>query len=182
MTKLNKLRKEREELEKQANTLAKEQAAATFKIEIDDVKMIKTILDHLNKGYTWQTKNAAIIVTLYDRLKSERVRLTTELSENEETELYFELKTYELNALYQALLNCEGQGIETARKFVRMLTLVGENVTTAMAKLGEANREVQDLHVKLKDLDVNIESLEKEETEEVEPTLETAGDVENNKK
>ena len=51
-----------------------------------------------------------------------------------------------------------------------------------MAKLGEANKEVQDLHVKLKDLDVNIEALEKEETEEVEPTLETAGDVENGKK
>ena len=182
MTKLEKLIKEREELENQASTLQKEQAASTFKIKIEDVKMIKTIIDHLNKGYTWQTKNAAIVVTLYDKLKSEKARLTAELSENEDTELYFELKAYELNALYQALLNCEGQGVESARKFVRMLTLVGESVTTAMAELGEANKEVQEIHVRLKDLDLNIDNLQKEETEEVEPTLQTAADAENNKK
>ena len=63
-----------------------------------------------------------------------------------------------------------------------MLTLVGESVTSAMAELGEANKEVQDIHVKLKDLDVNIDALAKEETEEVEPTLETVGDAENNQK
>ena len=180
MTKLEKLIKERNKLEKEATKLQKEQAAATFKIEVEDVKMIKTIIDHLNKGYTWQTKNAAILVTLYDKLKSERARLTAALAEDENTELCFELKAYELNALYQALLNCEGQGIETARKFVRMLTLVGKSVTDAMAKLGEANKEVQDVHVKLKDLDVNIDALEN--VEEVEPALETAGDVEKGQK
>lgn len=182
MTKLEKLIKEREELETQVNTLQKEQAEATFKIEVEDVKMIKTIIDHLNKGYTWQTKNAAIIVTLYDKLKSERARLTAELADNQDAELCVHLKAYELNALYQALLNCEGQGVEAARKFVRMLTLVGESVTSAMAELGEANKEVQDIHVKLKDLDVNIDALAKEETEEVEPTLETVEDAENNQK
>ena len=182
MTKLEKLIKERDELETKANDLQKEQAEATFKIEVEDVKMIKTIIDHLNKGYTWQTKNAAIIVTLYDKLKSERARLTAELADNEETELSVNLKAYELNALYQALLNCEGQGVEAARKFVRMLTLVGESVTSAMAELGEANKEVQDIHVRLKDLDLTIETIEKAETEEVEPTLETAEDGTHSKK
>ena len=57
-----------------------------------------------------------------------------------------------------------------------MLTLVGESVTNAMNELTEANKEVSDLHIKLKDLDVNIDSLEN--TEEVEPTLETANETE----
>ncbi len=134
--------------------------------------MIKTIQDHLNKGYTWETKNAAIVVTLHDKLKVERARLKKELEKNEEAELTLELKAYELNGLYQALLNVRGTGVENARKFVRMLTLVGESVTNAMGELTESNKEVSDLHVRLRDLDVNIENMEN--VEEVEPTLETA--------
>ena len=137
--------------------------------------MIKTIQDHLNKGYTWETKNAAIVVTLFDRLKAERARLRKELENNEEADLNLELKAYELNGLYQALLNVRGTGVENARKFVRMLTLVGESVTNAMNELTESNKKISDLHVRLRDIDVNIENAEN--VEEVEPTLETADEA-----
>ena len=137
--------------------------------------MIKTIQEHLNKGYTWETKNAAIVVTLFDRLKAERARLRKELENNEEADLNLELKAYELNGLYQALLNVRGTGVENARKFVRMLTLVGESVTNAMNELTESNKKISDLHVRLRDIDVNIENAEN--VEEVEPTLETADEA-----
>ena len=172
MSKLDDLKQERKELEEQVTALQKENAALTFNVRIEDVAMIKTIQDHLNKGYTWETKNAAIVVTLHDKLKAERARLKKELEKNKETELTLELKAYELNGLYQALLNVRGTGVENARKFVRMLTLVGESVTNAMNELTESNKEVSNLHVKLRDLDVNIDNMEN--VEEVEPTLETA--------
>jgi hypothetical protein len=175
MSKLDNLKKERKELEEQVTDLQKENAAMIFKVKIEDVAMIKTIQDHLNKGYTWETKNAAIVVTLHDRLKTERARLRKDLENNEEAELNLELKAYELNGLYQALLNVRGTGVENARKFVRMLTLVGESVTTAMAELGDSNKKVSEMHVKLRDLDTNIDSLEN--VEEVEPTLETADET-----
>ena len=178
MSKLEKLIAERSELENQARELQKTEAEKIFNIEIDDVKMIKTIRDHLNLGYTWTTKNAAIIVTLNDKLKTEKVRITDAIKENSEYVPSLELKAYEFNGLYQALLNVTGTGVENARKFVRMLTLVGQSVTEAMQELGESNKVITDLHVRLRDLDVNIESLEN--TEEVEPTLETAGDEASN--
>ena len=174
MSTLENYKAERKELEKKAEKLQKEVASKTFTIEIEDVKMIKTIQDHLNNGYTWTTKNAAVIVTLADKLRKEKSRITKELSENEEKVPTLELKAYELNGLYQALLNVSGTGIERARKFIRMLTLVGESVTNAMNELTEANKEISDVHVRLKDLDVNIESIEN--TEEVEPTLEKVTD------
>ena len=182
MSTLENYKAERTELEKKAEKLQKEVASKTFTIEIEDVKMIKTIGDHLNNGYTWTTKNAAIIVTLADKLRSEKARITKELTENEDYTPTLELKAYELNGLYQALLNVNGQGIERARKFIRMLTLVGESVTNAMGELTEANKEISDVHIRLKDLDVNIESLESEQTEEVEPTLETVTDGASTKK
>ena len=175
MSKLDDLRQERIELEEQVTALQKENAALIFKVRIEDIAMIKTIQVHLNKCYTWETKNAAIVVTLFDRLKAERARLRKELKNNEKADLNLELKAYELNGLYQALLNVRGTGVENARKFVRMLTLVGESVTNAMNELTESNKKISDLHVKLRDIDVNIENAEN--VEEVEPTLETADEA-----
>ena len=43
-----------------------EAAEKRFEIRFDDRKMVKTLMDHLNKGYGWKTANAAVIVTLYD--------------------------------------------------------------------------------------------------------------------
>ena len=173
MSKIEDLKLEREELETQAEELQKEEANKVFHVEIEDVKLIKTILDHLNNGYTWTTKNAAIIVTLSDKLKTEKSRISKEIKEHEDSEEYvptLQLKAYELNGLYQALLNVQGNGVESARRFVRMLTLVGQSVTGAMQELTESNKVISDVHIRLRDLDVNIESLEN--TEEVEPTLE----------
>tara|TARA_Y100000593_G_C4274414_1_gene319238 strand:- start:162 stop:695 length:534 start_codon:yes stop_codon:yes gene_type:complete len=177
MSKLEKLITERTELENQANELQKEEANRVFNVEIEDVRMIKTIRDHLNLGYTWTTKNAAIIVTLNDKLKTEKTRISAVIKEDPEYVPTLELKAYELNGLYQALLNVTGTGVENARKFIRMLTLVGQSVTEAMQELGESNKVITDLHVKLKELDDEINALE---TEEVEPTLETAGDEASN--
>jgi len=177
MTNLEDLKAERTELEGKVTELAKENAAKIFNVEIEDVSMIKTIQDHLNKGYTWETKNAAIVVTLFDRLKAERSRIKKEMETAEDDyTVTLELKAYELNRLYQALLNVKGTGVENARKFVKMLTMVGESVTNAMNELTESNKEISDMHVRLRDLDTNITAIEN--TEEVEPTLETADETE----
>lgn len=179
MSKLEDLRTKRDELEAEATRLAELEASKIFTVEIDDVKMIKTIQDHLNKGYTWTTKNAAIIVTLYDKLKTERTRINKEIEALDGESVYrtvLELKAYELNGLYQALLNVNGEGIENARKFIRMLTLVGESVTTAMTEMSESNKVMTDLHVELNDIDETIKHLEDAENrEEVEPTLTNEG-------
>ena len=176
MTNLEDLKTERTELEKKVTELAKENAAMIFNVEVEDVSMIKTIQDHLNKGYTWETKNAAIVVTLFDRLKAERSRIKKELETAvDDYKVTLELKAYELNGLYQALLNVKGTGVENARKFVKMLTMVGESVTNAMNELTESNKEISEMHVRLRDLDTNITAMEN--TEEVEPTLETADET-----
>jgi len=95
-------------------------------------------------------------------------------SDSKETETaVVSLRAHELNGLYQALLSVEGTGVENARRFIRMLTLVGETVTNAMKVLGEMNQEIKDLHVELSELDSRIDELEKaNNTEVVEPVLE----------
>ena len=122
-------------------------------------------MDHLNKGYTWKTANAAVLVSLYDQLKKQNKELLS--SDAEETVI--NLRGHELNALYQALLTCEGSGVESARKFITMLTHIGETVSNAMAKLAELNSEISETHKELAEIDEQLKS-----AEVVEPELETA--------
>jgi hypothetical protein len=157
MKNLEELKTKRSQLEKEAEQLQVKQAEHAFEINLEDRKMLKTIMDHLNKGYTWKTQNAAVLVTLYDKLKSQNNELLK--SDNDEGDVIVSLRGHELNGLYQALLNVEGTGIESARKFIKMLTLVGETVTTAMSELAEMNSKIQEVHQELGKLDTEIDRL-----------------------
>lgn len=158
------LTKQREDLALRVDEMQVKAAEKTFDITFDDRKMVKTLMDHLNKGYTWKTSNAAIMVTLYDQLKKQNKELLN--SDSEETVV--SLRGHELNALYQALLNVEGVGIENARKFITMLTHVGETVSNAMTELADMNKEISDLHRELAEIDAQIDNAEEVEAE-VEP-------------
>jgi hypothetical protein len=164
-TKTNEqLIQERFELEQEVNKLQVASAERKFEINFSDQKMIKTVMDHLNKGYTWKTADAAVLVTLYDQLKNQNKAYT---KANEELETYtVGLRGHELNALYQALLNVTGNGVENARRFITMLTHVGETVSIAMSELADLNTEINEMHTKLAELDATIV------TEQIEAELE----------
>ncbi len=161
------LENQRETLTKKVDELQIRAAEETFAITLDDRKQVKLVMDHLNKGYTWKTANAAVLVSLYDQLKKQNKELLS--SDAEETVI--NLRGHELNALYQALLTCEGSGVENARKFITMLTHIGETVSNAMSKLAELNSEISETHKELAEVEEQLKS-----AEVVEPELETATD------
>jgi len=163
---LETLKTKRTELIEKLDELQIQSADRLFEIELDDRKQVKTIMEHLNKGFTWKTQNAAVVVALYDQLKKQNKELTS----SEEEATVIKLKAHELNGLYQALLNVEGVGVESARRFITMLTNVGETVTNAMSVLGEMNKEISDMHAELDATEREIAELEN--VEEVEPELE----------
>jgi transketolase N-terminal domain/subunit len=163
------LTNQKKELSKKADDMQMKAADTTFDVQFDDRKMVKTLMEHLNKGYTWKTNNAAVIVSLYDQLKKQNKELLN--SDSEDT--IISLRGHELNALYQALLNVEGNGIESARKFITMLTHVGETVSNAMAKLAEMNTEISELHKQIAELETQINSAEEVEAE-LEPVADEA--------
>ena len=163
------LTNQKKELTKKVDEMQVKAADTTFDVQFDDRKMVKTLMEHLNKGYTWKTNNAAVIVSLYDQLKKQNKELLN--SDSEDT--IISLRGHELNALYQALLNVEGNGIENARKFITMLTHVGETVSNAMAKLAEMNTEISELHKQIAELETQINSAEEVEAE-LEPVADEA--------
>ena len=160
------LTKQKKELTEKVDAAQIEAAEKTFDIQFDDRKMVKTLMDHLNKGYGWKTSNATVIVTLYDQLKKQN----KELISSDSTDTIISLRGHELNALYQALLNVEGIGIESARKFITMLTHVGETVSIAMSQLAEMNTNISDMHKQLAEIETQIQTAEPVEVEAEEET------------
>ena len=155
-----KLETQRKELSEKVDNLQVAAAERTFDITFEDKKMIKTLMEHLNKGYSWKTSNAAVIVTLYDQLKTQNKEIT-----QNDLDAVISLRGHELNALYQALLNVEGTGVESARKFITMLTHVGETVSNAMTELADMNKEISEAHKELAELDAQINGAEEVESE-----------------
>lgn len=159
-----KLKARQTELAVEIDAMQTEAAEKRFEIKFDSLKSIKTVQDHLNKGYTWKTQNAAVVVSLYDQFKKQAKTLTAE------SEPVISLRGHELNALYQALLNVEGTGIENARRFITMLTQIGEAVGVAMQDLSTMNSTLNDLHAELAEVDAQLEATK---VEAVTPELET---------
>ena len=166
----DQLIQERVELEKKAETLQVDAAERKFEINFSDQRMIKTVMEHLDKHYTWKTADAAVLVTLYENIKKQNKAYTTS---KETVETYtIGLRSHELNALYQALLNVTGTGVANAKKFITMLTHVGETVSVAMQDLASVNTEINDVHTRLAELDAEIV------TEQIEAELEDKETVE----
>lgn len=162
MNNLETLKQRRTELVEQVDAAQHEQASHLFEVTLENRKMMKTLMSHLDKGYTWKTQNAAVVVVLYDRIKEQYQQ---EVKDSNDGEVTLKLKGHELNGLYQALLNVEGTGVESARHFITMLTNVGECVTDAMSKLSEMSSEINRLHQELQSVENEIEEASREEVE-----------------
>jgi len=157
------LRTQINELEVQATELQTASATREFNLTLTDSTEFKQILKLIDKSYSWQSKNAALAVHVYDSMKE--AGKNTEATEGG---IDLTLSATIMTGLYNILLNIEGQGIESARSFVRILTNVGEQVTNALNVLGEDNKEIQELHNQIHELEQQLAEQENETSEQIE--------------
>jgi len=162
---MSELKSQIQELEKKTTDLQVEIANQEFELQFEDSSHVSKILQHIDKDYEWQSKNAALAVYVYDKLKAEyKAGKATETSDSENFTVY--MKSTELTGLYNILLNISGTGVEKARSFTRLLTNVGQQVTTAMDQLAERNAEVRVLHEELRQLEEQLLQQEQNEVSE----------------
>ena len=151
----------RVELENKVNEKQQEIAERTYTVDLETSANLNAVIKQIDKSYRWSIKNATLIVNLYDTLKAAKTAIT----QSNDSNYTVELNSIELNTLYSVLTNIDGVGVESARTFVRLLTNVGSQISQSMESLAEANREVQNLHAPLAELDAQIAELSKETVE-----------------
>lgn len=157
----DQLIEKRTELEAEVSVKQEALAQAKYDVDFESVSNITAILKQIDKSYRWSIKNAALVINLYDNLKIEKTAITKSGDES----AVVALSTLDLNTLYQVLTNVDGIGIESARTFTKLLTNVGAQITEAMNKMSDANKEVQEMHIALSELDAEIANASKETVE-----------------
>jgi hypothetical protein len=153
----NELKDLRAQLEIEVNELQTELATREYSVDIENASNLNAILTQIDKSYGWNIKNAAFLINLYDTLNDQK-KINTN-SKEKSTEI--SLNSMQLNTLYTVLTNINGVGIESARRFTKLLTNVGAQITDALKEMADNNTVIQERHVALAELDIEIENAEK---------------------
>jgi hypothetical protein len=149
----------RAQLEIEVNEAQKDLAEKKYSVNLENIQNINAILKQIDKNYEWSIKNAAFVINLYDALADQKKQFQIE----DKGESTVQLNGVQLNQLYTIITNITGTGIEAAKTFTRLLTNVGAQISNALNEMAEANKVIQEKHVALAELDVEIEKAEKPE-------------------
>lgn len=165
MKNIEDLKSQLAELVVKAEAAQKESSDTLYDLVLESPKTIKQIQDRINKDYEWESRTAAVVVHLHDRLSEERKRINTPSFMNDGS-IIIQMKGIELNALYQAMLNMKGIGVENARTFARLLTSIGKQVTEAMQAMAAVNQTVMEIHKQITEVENEIARIEDAELAE----------------
>ena len=165
MKKIEDLKSQLAELEVKAEAAQKESSDTLYDLVLESPKTIKQIQDRINKDYEWESRTAAVVVHLHDRLSEERKRISV-AEASEDGSITIQMKGIELNGLYQAMLNMKGTGVENARTFARLLTSIGKQVTEAMQAMAAVNQKVMEIHNEISEVENQIARIEDAELAE----------------
>lgn len=152
---LETLQAERQKLEQEVNDSQKNLAEKEYTIDFENISNLNSILTYIDKSFTWNLKNAALVVNLHSILKAEKQRLNAQ----QEDGAIVNIKQVDLSTLYTVLTAVQGIGVEGAKRYITLLTNVGMQITEAMNQLADSNRDIQGLHTALAELDSEIAKL-----------------------
>ena len=149
---LEELKSKRTELEKKVTEVSEEHAKRLRPVDFESMSNLNATIKHI-ENFSWTVKNAALVVNLYDNLKTQK----TVLRKLESKETVVELGALDLNTLYTVLTTVAGTGISNARTFISLLTNIGKQISDAMKEVASGNEEIKALHTELSELDTEIE-------------------------
>ena len=145
-------------LENEVNEAQQALADGSYSIDLENMSNINALLKQIDRTYNWNIKNAALVINLYDNLKSAKAAITT----SQDSNFNVEISSMNLGTLYQILTSIEGVGIESARTFTRLLANVGSQISTSMEQMSASNKAIQAMHLELAELDAKVKELSEE--------------------
>jgi hypothetical protein len=149
---LKELQSKRSKLEKKVTEVSEDHAKRLRPVNFESMSNLNATIKHI-ENYEWTVKNAALVVNLYDNLKTQK----TVLRKLESKETIVELGALDLNTLYTVLTTVTSTGISSARTFISLLTNIGKQISDAMKDVASGNEDIKALHIELSELDKEIE-------------------------
>jgi hypothetical protein len=158
-TKMDKIAVETEikELEELAGKLQAELAETEYPVKIENDTYLKELIKFVEHDIPWQHRNAALVVSVYQELKSAKAT-------GIDKDGFIWILGKDIATIYNSLAQRTGAGFFQARVHIRLVTVIGETISEAMKLVADDNQSLRDIHTRLSELDKRLQEIAIEES------------------
>ena len=122
-----------------------------YDIPMTSPKLYKQLMKFLEKDAEWGHTTATGLVMLYSNLKENSKEVQTK-----DWNGIVKLRGTSITILWSMVTSMKGKGFFEARNFIELMAAFGQDLSQVVQKVHEDNQGLRDNHVKLSELDTEV--------------------------
>ena len=122
-----------------------------YEIPFGSVKLYKQLCKFLEKDAEWGHTTATGLVMLYSNLRE-----SAKLTQAKDWDGIVKLRGTSITILWTMVTSMKGRGFYEARNFIELMAEMGQDLSTVVGKVHTDNQALRDNHVKLSELDTEV--------------------------
>ena len=149
--KMSEIIKDKREALKKNEDLLRSLQTNEYNIPMSSSKLYKQLMKFLEKDAEWGHTTATGLVMLYSNLKENSKAVQTK-----DWDGIVKLRGTSITILWSMVTSMKGKGFFEARNFIELMAAFGEDLSKVVQQVHEDNQELRDNHVKLSELDTEV--------------------------
>jgi hypothetical protein len=149
--KMSEIIKDKKEALQKNEDLLRDLQTNEYDIPMTSPKLYKQLMKFLEKDADWGHTTATGLVMLYSNLKE-----NAKTVQAKDWGGIVKLRGTSITILWSMVTSMKGRGFFEARNFIELMAAFGQDLSQVVQKVHEDNQELRDNHVKLSELDTEV--------------------------
>ena len=149
--KMSEIIKDKKEALQKNEDLLRDLQTNEYDIPMSSPKLYKQLMKFLEKDADWGHTTATGLVMLYSNLKE-----NAKTVQAKDWDGIVKLRGTSITILWSMVTSMKGRGFFEARNFIELMAAFGQDLSQVVQKVHEDNQELRDNHVKLSELDTEV--------------------------
>jgi hypothetical protein len=149
--KMSEIIKDKKEALQKNEDLLRDLQTNEYDIPMTSPKLYKQLMKFLEKDADWGHTTATGLVMLYSNLKE-----NAKTVQAKDWDGIVKLRGTSITILWSMVTSMKGRGFFEARNFIELMAAFGQDLSQVVQKVHEDNQELRDNHVKLSELDTEV--------------------------
>ena len=149
--KMSEIIKDKKEALQKNEDLLRNLQQNEYDIPMTSPKLYKKLMKFLEKDADWGHTTATGLVMLYSNLKE-----NAKTVQAKDWDGIVKLRGTSITILWSMVTSMKGRGFFEARNFIELMAAFGQDLSRVVQKVHEDNQELRDNHVRLSELDTEV--------------------------
>ena len=149
--KMSEIIKDKKEALQKNEDLLRDLQTNEYDIPMSSPRLYKQLMKFLEKDTDWGHTTATGLVMLYSNLKE-----NAKTVQAKDWDGIVKLRGTSITILWSMVTSMKGRGFFEARNFIELMAAFGQDLSQVVQKVHEDNQELRDNHVKLSELDTEV--------------------------